>query len=207
MLIGNCDQCQVLLRLEVPQDTAQLIAILTAVRESTNMTAAFSSLLEEALEAWAYARQGVIEEVQNIPQRSFGFRPTPATRTVTEVVQHIIESSLMMSGELTRPDADFTRQAVPRFVKQYAGHVRRSMSKGALLKLLETSHANGEKQFRKAGELNVLQFVRRFDGQQGTRLAWMEHGIAHEEYHRGQLALYARLLGRVPALTQLIHGT
>ena len=34
----------------------------------------------------------------------------------------------------------------------------------------------------------------------------MNHGIAHEEYHRGQLALYARLLGRVPALTRLIQG-
>ena len=40
----------------------------------------------------------------------------------------------------------------------------------------------------------------------GTRLAWMNHGIAHEEYHRGQIALYARLLGRVPALTQKILG-
>ena len=171
------------------------------------MAVSYSSLLEETLKAWAYARQGVIEEVENLPPRSFGFRPTLATRSVTEVVQHIIESGLMMSGELTRPDADFTRQDFPKFIKQYAGHVHRTTSKGPLLKLLETSHAKGEQQFRKAGELSVLQFVRRFDGQQGTRLAWMQHGIAHEEYHRGQLALYARLLGRVPALTQLIHGT
>jgi uncharacterized damage-inducible protein DinB len=40
----------------------------------------------------------------------------------------------------------------------------------------------------------------------GTRLAWMQHGIAHEEYHRGQLATYARLTGRVPALTKRIMG-
>jgi uncharacterized damage-inducible protein DinB len=39
-----------------------------------------------------------------------------------------------------------------------------------------------------------------------TRLSWMQHGIAHEEYHRGQIALYARLVGRVPALTQVIQG-
>ncbi|MDZ7363128.1 MAG: hypothetical protein ONB46_20750 [candidate division KSB1 bacterium] len=50
----------------------------------------------------------------------------------------------------------------------------------------------------------MLQYITRFDGLKGTRLAWMNHGISHEEYHRGQLALYARLLGRVPALTQLI---
>ena len=52
----------------------------------------------------------------------------------------------------------------------------------------------------------MLQFIRRFDGKMGTRLAWMNHGVAHEEYHRGQIALSARLLGRVPALTQQILG-
>jgi uncharacterized damage-inducible protein DinB len=35
----------------------------------------------------------------------------------------------------------------------------------------------------------------------------MHHGIAHEEYHRGQLALYARLFGTTPALTQAIYGS
>jgi uncharacterized damage-inducible protein DinB len=34
----------------------------------------------------------------------------------------------------------------------------------------------------------------------------MHHGIGHEEYHRGQIALAARLLGHVPALTKLIQG-
>jgi uncharacterized damage-inducible protein DinB len=52
----------------------------------------------------------------------------------------------------------------------------------------------------------MLQMITRFDGERGSRLAWMNHGISHEEYHRGQLALYARLAGRVPALTQLIYG-
>jgi uncharacterized damage-inducible protein DinB len=50
----------------------------------------------------------------------------------------------------------------------------------------------------------MLPYITRFDGLKGTRLAWRNHGISHEEYHRGQLALYARLLGQVPALTQLI---
>lgn len=52
----------------------------------------------------------------------------------------------------------------------------------------------------------MLQNIRRFDGLFGTRLAWMQHGIGHEEYHRGQIALYARLAGKTPALTKLIEG-
>ena len=53
----------------------------------------------------------------------------------------------------------------------------------------------------------MLQTIRQFDGEPALRLTWMHHGIAHEEYHRGQIALYARLVGRVPALTKLIQGS
>jgi len=91
------------------------------------------NLLEETLDAWGYARTGVIDELENIPASDFGFRPSPHSRTTAELAAHIIESGLLASGELT-------------------------------------------------------------------------HAIAHEEYHRGQLTLYARLLGRVPALTKLIEG-
>ena len=52
----------------------------------------------------------------------------------------------------------------------------------------------------------MLQQIRQFSGTLATRFSWMHHGIAHEEYHRGQIALTARLLGLVPALTQLIEG-
>ena len=51
-----------------------------------------------------------------------------------------------------------------------------------------------------------LQQIVQFNGEKATRLSWMHHGIAHEEYHRGQIALYARLAGEVPALTKLIMG-
>jgi hypothetical protein len=32
-------------------------------------------LLDEALAAWAYARAGVIDEVENLPADRWGFRP------------------------------------------------------------------------------------------------------------------------------------
>ena len=53
----------------------------------------------------------------------------------------------------------------------------------------------------------MLQQITQFNGQPATRLSWMTHGVAHEEYHRGQLCVYARMLGLVPALTKLIHGS
>jgi uncharacterized damage-inducible protein DinB len=170
------------------------------------MAARSMSLLDEALEGWTYTRQGVIAEVENLPEAAFDFRPSDESRTTRELVQHIIESGLMMSGELTRPDGDFQRQPYPKFLKEYAKGVANHRTRTALLKALTRTQADGDALIRSAGEVWMLQTIRQFDGSRATRLSWMQHGVAHEEYHRGQIALYARLVGRVPALTKLIQG-
>lgn len=167
---------------------------------------AHRTLLEEALESWQLTREGVIDELQNIAEKGLAFRPTPENRTIVELVQHILESGNLMSGELSRSDGDFQRKSYEDFLKEYGRGISSKRSKRELLAALRQAHAEGERKIRQAGELQVLQYITRFDGKKGTRLAWMHHGISHEEYHRGQLALYARLLGRVPALTKRILG-
>ena len=165
------------------------------------------SLLEETLEGWRDVRQGLIEEAENIPADRFDFRPTPEVKSVAELIQHILEVALMMTGELTRPDTDFRRAPWPELLDLYAAHVRSATTKAQLLDLLGTSIDEAEQQFLAAGELHMLQYITRFDGEQGTRLAWLEHGIAQEMYHRGQLVLYERLMGIEPALTRRIRSS
>lgn len=166
-----------------------------------------ASLLDEMLGAWAYTRDGVIAEVRNLPESALGFTPNQAARTAREITQHIIESGLLMSGELSRRDGDFLRKPYPELLKEHARGATRHRTKAALLAALKRTHADGEQRIRRSGEIGMLQQIRQFSGQPATRLSWMHHGIAHEEYHRGQLALYARLVGRVPALTKLIEGS
>lgn len=168
---------------------------------------ALTSLLEEALEAWEYTRDGVLAEVRNLGQADLTFKPDPGSRTPAELVVHIVESGLMMAGELSRKDGDFRRKPYLELIREHARGIRPTTKKSELLTLLRRTHDDGARKIRAAGELLMLQTITRFDGERGTRLAWMNHGISHEEYHRGQLALYARLRGRVPALTQLIYGT
>jgi hypothetical protein len=99
-----------------------------------------ASLLDEFLEAWRYTRQGVIAEVGNLPEKAFGFRPSDASRTVLELVQHVIESGQMMAGELSRPDGDFLRQGYPEFLAEYGRGVSRFRTKKALLDALRRTH-------------------------------------------------------------------
>ena len=166
----------------------------------------FVSLLDETLKGWWGVRNGVIAEVRNIPAGKFDFRPVPEVRNVREMVQHILEVAMMMTGELTRPHTNLRRAPWPKLLRMYAAPAYRATTKAELLKLLQSQMRDAEKRFRAAGELALLQFHTRFDGKQGTKFAWWQHGIAQEEYHRGQLATYQRLMGLVPALTKLIHG-
>lgn len=166
----------------------------------------FRTILEETLEAWSFTRNGVVEEARNLPEKDFGFRASEKSRSVIELLQHIIESGLLMAGELSRPDGDFRRKSYEGLLIEYARGISGMRSKRQLLAALRQTHTDGEKRIRAAGELHMLQLITRFDGKKGTRLAWLNHGISHEEYGRGQLALYARMVGRVPALTKKIHG-
>jgi len=168
--------------------------------------AAFESLLDEALESWTGVRQGLIEEVQNVPASKFDFRPAKGVRSFQELVAHILEVAMMMTGELTRADTNFHRAPWPKLLQLHARPVYEARTKPALVKLLRSQVKDGERKFREAGELHMLQLIVRFDGEKGSRLGWLHHGIAHEEYHRGQLTIYERLLGIEPALTRLIRG-
>jgi uncharacterized damage-inducible protein DinB len=164
------------------------------------------TLVAEAIEGWRYTRGGVIAELENIPGESFGFSPAPGARTVAEIARHIAESGAVMAGELTRPDGNFTRQSYPAFLKEYAGTLGAGQDKASVIALLKSTLEDGVARFEKAGDDLLLRPITQFNGVPAARLSWMSHGVGHEEYHRGQLALYARLLGIVPALTKLIHG-
>lgn len=166
----------------------------------------FESFLDETLDAWWDTRQGIIDEVRNIPARQFEFRPTPEVRSVREMVQHILEVAMMMTGELTRPDTDLHRLPWPKLLKKYAAPAYRARNKADLVKLLRSQMRDAGKKFRAAGDLAMWQYMERFDGERGTKMQWLHHGIAQEMYHRGQLATYARLMGLTPALTQRIEG-
>jgi len=163
-------------------------------------------IVNEMLEAWRYTRTGVIAEVRNFPEWHFTERPAKLGRSALDLVNHIIESGRLMAGELSRSDGDFKRKSYPELIAEHAHPDDDVQSKGAALDLLQRSFDEGAGALRAAGADLLMQPIRQFNGENATRLVWMHHGVAHEEYHRGQIALYARLFGETPALTKEIYG-
>ncbi len=166
----------------------------------------FATLLDETLDAWRYTRQGFIAEAENIPAESWGFRPTPENRDVNDLVLHILQAAAMAVGELTDPGGDFTRQSFPDHLAEHAAGLPESASRDEWLDRLRQQLDDGVARFRQAGPDLMASPITQFNGEPATRLTWLHHHIAHEDYHRGQLTLYARLTGHVPALTQKIRG-
>jgi uncharacterized damage-inducible protein DinB len=164
------------------------------------------SLLAELLDAWRYAREGFIDEAANLSAEAWRFRPTAENRDVAGLARHVVESSLMAVGEVSRPDGDFTRQSFQEHIREHAGHLPDQADRDRWLELLRESLEAGIARMREVGDDGILRPIRQFNGEPASRLTWFHHNIAHEEYHRGQLTLYARLTDATPALTKRIRG-
>jgi uncharacterized damage-inducible protein DinB len=163
-------------------------------------------LLDELLEAWRYTREGVIAEAQNLPPEHLYEMPCGTKRTALDLVNHIVESGWLMAGELSRPDGDFKRKSNDELTAEHTPTSDYSKDMASAIEALRRSHAQGDAKLRAAGLVELMKPIRQFNGVPASRISWMHHGVSHEEYHRGQLALYARLLGAVPALTKVIYG-
>jgi uncharacterized damage-inducible protein DinB len=143
----------------------------------------------------------LIDEAAQIPADQFSFQPAPNTRSIKQLLQHLVESQKSLIGEVCRPDTNLTRGSFAEQIKHYAPDVRNIDDKDGLLNLLRASMDESGAQLLAAGD-ELKNTMKRFDGKEMTKLAFLSFAIAHEMYHRGQLTVYERLLGIEPALTQ-----
>jgi len=157
--------------------------------------------LEGIIGSWKEVRSGLIAEAEQIPADKFLFQAAPNTRSVAQLLQHVIEAQKFLVGEVSRPDTNLLRQSFANQIKHYAPGVSDVKDKDGLLNLLRASMDEAETQLTAATD-ELKNTMKRFDGKEMTKLAFLSFAIAHEMYHRGQLTVYERLLDIEPALTR-----
>jgi uncharacterized damage-inducible protein DinB len=157
--------------------------------------------IDRLIESWSEVRAGLIKEVSQVPQGQFSFRATPETRSVAELLQHIVEAQKMLVGEACRVETNLMRQSFADHIKEYAPEVAAVTDKNGLLELLRSSMETSEASIRGCGD-GLQQTMQRFDRKEVSKSDFLNFAIAHEMYHRGQLTVYERLLGVEPALTK-----
>jgi len=150
---------------------------------------------------WREVRSGLIDEAEQVPAEQFSFRATQETRSVTELLQHIIESQKVLVGEACRAETNLMRQSFADHIGEYAPEVGAMKDKNGLLELMRSSMDLAEATIRShADKLN--DSMHRFDGKEMSKLDLLNFIVAHEMYHRGQFTVYERLLKIEPALTR-----
>lgn len=150
---------------------------------------------------WKEYRKGLIAEVEQIPEDKFDFRATPETRTIAELLQHIIEVQKMLIGEAARADGSLRRQSFADHVKEYAPEVQNITDKNGLLEMLRSSMEVCEANVRSNDDL-MQGSIGGMDGKPTPKLKVLNFAMSHEMYHRGQLTVYERLINLEPALTR-----
>ena len=162
------------------------------------------SKVDGICEQWQDVRNGLIKEVELIPADKIGFKPAPESRTVIELLHHIIETQRVLAGEMCRENTNFGR-GFPALMAEFAGNTKEATTREAVLELLRSSLEKTKAMAVSFGDANFEKTMTRFDGKQCTKIEMLNFTVAHEMYHRGQLTVYERLLGIEPALTQFFR--
>jgi uncharacterized damage-inducible protein DinB len=161
-------------------------------------------MVEEAVRMWETFRQGVIGELENIPEGQLDFRPGPGARSVRELAVHIAASAAGFVEALVSDDGSFARLRDPKVQEALAASLGDVSSKQAVITAL--THRGADDVARLRANLARLEGTMPTMGGQQSRLTGLWFAASHEMYHRGQLALCARGLGLVPKLTQQISS-
>lgn len=158
-------------------------------------------LLESSIENWKEIRNGLISEVSQIPADQFLFRARAETRSVTEILHHVLEAEQVLTGEVCREDTDFARLPFAQLVAEYAGDIPTLKGKDNLIERLTNNFKLTQERLRSFGEEALQKEMRRLDGRVMSKMAFLNFTISHEMYHRGQITVYERLLYIEPAIT------
>jgi uncharacterized damage-inducible protein DinB len=155
---------------------------------------------ETIIALWKTTRSGLIDEVEKIPDDQFSFRATPDTRSIAEILQHILESQKILVAEGCHEAANVRRQSFADHNKEHAAGVSDVTDKQGLLNLLRSAMDDAESCMRGIAEKWDEPMVG-VDGKQTTRGGFLTFAFSHEMYHRGQLTVFERLLSIEPVLT------
>lgn len=155
---------------------------------------------QTVMKSWKDVRNGLIEEVEKIPDDQMSFRATPDTRSIAEILQHIVETQKILVGETCSENSNLLRQSFAAHAQEYASGVRDVTDKQGLIELLRNSMNESEATVVDHGDMWEAP-MNGLTGQPTTKGAILAFASSHEMYHRGQLTVYERLLNIEPVLT------
>jgi uncharacterized damage-inducible protein DinB len=148
-------------------------------------------------------RKNTILIAEDIPEKDYGYRPVPESRSVAETLAHIVFRSqfdrLLLEEEHLSSLEGFDFGAL---LQKSEFEEKRARAKDQIVELLRTEGERWSRWVESLPEALLAEQVRMPGGASQSRFERLLGTKEHEMHHRAQLMVIERLLGIVPHLTR-----
>lgn len=162
---------------------------------------------KELAASFRQVRGNTVRIAEDIPEDQYGFRATPVTRSVAELLAHIAFGPFSQSYMHRNRVDNLKHVNFPDLTKQRSAKEKDAVS-GSKAELLDLLRSEGEAFASYLEGLSDAFLAERVAMPPGaepvskSRLEMLLSPKEHEMHHRGQLMLVQRMLGLVPHLTR-----
>jgi uncharacterized damage-inducible protein DinB len=139
---------------------------------------------------WDNTRALVEGIVAQVPEDLYDFRPTPEVRSFREQFTHLIDENFRFMAQAAGEPPPMEKSAIEAL-----------KGRDDILKALKASYDYGAKVWTGMTEQKALEMIPGRGGQQQLRWAPILGQIIDNTNHYGNLVVYVRLKGMVPART------
>lgn len=161
---------------------------------------------KELARSFRVVRKNTLLIAEEIPEQQYGFRPTPASRSVAEILAHIaISSRGNYERQVVQRMPTFIGFDFPSVHRQQREAEAKLTSKNEILAALRSDGDAWGTFFDGVTEDVLSQsitFPEPVEPRSKSRFEMFLQVKEHEMHHRAQLMVYERLLGLVPHLTR-----
>jgi uncharacterized damage-inducible protein DinB len=150
-------------------------------------------------------RTNTIKIAEEIPEDKYGFRPTPDTRSVAELLTHIAFIPAIQTHIQGEKITDLKQVNFPALVGKMRAEEAMPRTKAQILELLKSEGDKFVAFLEGLGDSFLAERVAVPPGGEQTSRGRLEMLLSvkeHEMHHRGQLMLIQRMLGLTPHLTR-----
>jgi uncharacterized damage-inducible protein DinB len=160
---------------------------------------------KELAESLRTVRRNTIQIAEDIPEGQYGFKATPESRSVGQLLAHIaLGYRFQQEVHATERRTTLAGFDFPALMKRLGEEVEKPRTKAQIVDMLKREGDAWASWLEALPEGFLAERVQ-FPGEPPTSKSRFEMLLStkeHEMHHRGQLMLIERLLGIVPHLTR-----
>ncbi len=150
-------------------------------------------------------RSNTIKIAEEIPESSYGFKPSDSSRTVAQTLAHIAMVTAFQTYVHQNHIDSLTKVSFPELLGKFGAEEQKPRTKAELIEFLRAEGEKYASYLEHLSESFLAQPVglpRGAEPAAKSRFEMLMSAKEHEMHHRGQLMIAQRMMGLTPHLTR-----